>query len=49
MEPKYIDNFFASTAFSINGLKSYHYKSVVFQGNNFINVSKANICEKSKQ
>lgn len=41
---KYTDNFFASNAFSANGLKSYHYKSGVFQGNNFINVSRAIIC-----
>ncbi len=44
---KYTDNFFASNAFSKNGLKSYHYKSSMCQGNNFINVSKAIIAEKN--
>lgn len=43
---KYTDNFFASNAFSKNGMKSYHYKSSMCQGNNFINVSKAIILEK---
>ena len=38
---KFTDNFFASNAFTGNGLKSYHIKSSTFQGNNFINVRKA--------
>jgi hypothetical protein len=44
---KYTDNFFAANVFSINGLKSYHFKSSSFQGNNFINVSKAVITTKT--
>lgn len=38
---KFTDNFFASNAFTANGLKYYHIKSSNYQGNNFINVSKA--------
>lgn len=44
---KYTDNFFASNAFVQNGLKCYYIKSSAFEGNNFINVSKAVIAEKS--
>lgn len=43
---KHIDPFFPSSGLLNNGLKSYHVKSLSFQGNNFINVSKAIISEK---